>query len=42
MMAVRIAIDQQKALPLVTSSFSGSISPQGKKAEPVIARHREQ
>jgi hypothetical protein len=28
--------------PFVTFSFSGSISPQGKNAEPVIARHREQ
>jgi hypothetical protein len=27
---------------LVTLSFSGSISPQGKKAEPVIARQFEQ
>jgi hypothetical protein len=27
---------------LVTLNFSGSISPQGKKAEPVIARQFEQ
>jgi hypothetical protein len=27
---------------LITFSFSGSISPQGKNAEPVIARHLEQ
>jgi hypothetical protein len=28
--------------PAVTVSFSGSISPHGRNAEPVIARQREQ
>ena len=35
-------INTNESAPLVTLSFSGSISPQGKNAEPVIARHREQ
>jgi hypothetical protein len=31
-----------ESAPSVTLNFSGSISPQGKKAEPVVARQFEQ
>jgi hypothetical protein len=35
-------ININRFAPLVTRSFSGSISPQGKNAEPVAARQFEQ
>jgi hypothetical protein len=41
-MAVGITGQYQRVVALVTLSFSGSISPQGKNAEPVTARQFEQ
>jgi hypothetical protein len=37
-----IAVDQEQSAPWVTLSFSGSISPHGRNAEPDIARQLEQ
>ena len=42
MVAVGSPLNISESSPFVTLSFSGSISPQGKNAEPVIARQFEQ